>query len=76
MDRFFFLELHEMALEPMILGQYGLRDPYCNADPSKIGTMRADEPWEGYCAPKMYQDRDNLFYIVQWRLDIPTNTFM
>ena len=64
-----------MPLEPMILGRYGLRDPYCDADQSKIGTMRADEPWEGYCAPKMYQDRDDLFYMVQWRLDVRTKTF-
>ena len=64
-----FLELHEIPMEPMMMGPYGLRDPYCHADQSKLGTMRAEKPWVGYCAPKMYQSDDGLFYAVQWRLN-------
>lgn len=58
-----------------MMGPYGLRDPYCHADQSKLGTMRAEKPWEGYCAPKMYQSDDGLFYAVQWRLNPLTGEF-
>ena len=57
------------------MGPYGLRDPYVHADPSKLGTMRAEDPWTGYCAPKMYQAKDGLFYVVQWRLNGSTGKF-
>ena len=59
----------------MIMGQYGLRDPYCHVDYSKVGTMRSDDPWPGYCSPKSFQHTDGLFYIVQWRLNVSTGRF-
>ena len=74
-QRILYLELHDVALEPMVMGPYGLRDPYCHVDYSKIGTMRSDDPWEGYCSPKIFQHSDGLFYIVQWRLNVSTGQF-
>ena len=63
------LELHDVPMEPMVLGPYGVRDPYCHVDISKIGSKRAMDPWTGYCAPKIFMAADNLFYVVQWRLN-------
>ena len=59
----------------MIYGPYGVRDPYCHADVAKLGTMRAEEPWSGYCSPKMFQKEDGLFYVIQWRLNGASGKF-
>ena len=69
------LELYDIPMEPLMMTPYGLRDPYCHADHSKLGTMRAEDPWLGYCAPKMFQASDGLFYAVQWRLNPASGVF-
>ena len=59
----------------MVLGPYGVRDPHCHADHSKIGTMRAPNPWTGYYSPKIFQGPNGLFHVVQWRLNVNTGEF-